>query len=83
MRRIQLYLEDELWSVLRLRARNEGMTISKLIRVAVRERYFGPADARKIAMQHLVGIRKNRKKLEDTKAYVRRLRHGARNRTIA
>ena len=55
MRQIQLYLEDELWNALRLRARNEGRTIPELIRVAVRERYFGTPDARKIAMQRLVG----------------------------
>lgn len=83
MRRIQVYLEDQLWNALRLRARNEGRAIPELIRMAVRERYFDTPNVRKIAMLRLVGIRKDRKTLENTEAYVRRLRRGARSRTIA
>jgi hypothetical protein len=46
--------------------------------VATRERYLGSGDARKRAMQAVVGIRKDRKDLADTEAYVRGLRRGTR-----
>jgi hypothetical protein len=78
MRRTQLYLDDDLWSGLHTRARQEGTTISELVRAAVRERYLAPADTRKKAMQSVVGIWKNRQDVEDTEAYVRGLRRGTR-----
>ena len=83
MRRTQLYLDDDLWNALHARARQEGTTISELVRVAARERYLGSLDARKRAMQAVVGIRKDRKDLADTEAYVRRLRRGTRLKRLA
>lgn len=83
MRRTQLYLDDDLWNGLHARARQEGTTISELVRVAARERYLGSADARRLAMQAVVGIRKDRKDLADTEAYVRRLRRGSRLKRLA
>jgi len=42
MRRIQLYVEDELWSVLRLKARQDRTTISELRRDSrTKRRFFG------------------------------------------
>jgi Ribbon-helix-helix protein, copG family len=78
MRRTQLYLDDDLWNVLRTRARKEGTTVSDLVRRAARERYLGKLEERREAMQALVGIRKDRSELSDSVAYVRRLRRGSR-----
>lgn len=50
MRRTQLYLDEDLWGALHARARSERTTISELVRVAVRERYFGKQDQRAKAM---------------------------------
>lgn len=78
MRRTQLYLDDDLWNALRTRARNEGTTVSELVRQAVRERFLGKLEERREAMQGLVGIRKDRSDLSASVGYVRRLRHGRR-----
>ena len=51
MRRTQLYLEDEVSDVLRIRSRQSGLTISELVRRAVREQYLAPEARRKEAMQ--------------------------------
>ena len=78
MRRTQLYLDDDLWNALRTRARKEGTTVSDLVRQAARERYLGKLEERRVAMQALVGVRKDRSELSDSLEYVRRLRHGKR-----
>ncbi|MGA9640868.1 MAG: ribbon-helix-helix domain-containing protein [Terriglobales bacterium] len=79
MHRTQLYLDDDLWNALRNRARNQGTTISDLVRKAARERYLGNLDERREAMLAFVGIRKGRKDLPDsTEEYVRSLRRDTR-----
>ena len=78
MRRTQLYLEDDVWSALRTRARSSRTSISELVREAVRERYFGQLDERKRAMQAFVGIRRNRPEFSDSTDYIRNLRRGTR-----
>jgi hypothetical protein len=79
MRRTQLYLDDDLWNALHTRARNEGTTISDLVRQAARERYLGNLDQRRKAMESLVGIWKDRTDLPDsTEEYVRSLRRDTR-----
>ncbi len=83
MRRTQLYLDDDLWNVLRTRARKEGTTVSDLVRQAARERYLGKLEERREAMQALVGIRKGRSELSDSVEYVRRLRRGSRVERLA
>ncbi len=78
VRRTQLYLDDDLWNALRARAREQGTTISELVRQAARERYFDKLDGRREAMQALVGIRKDRTDLSDSVKYIRDLRRGSR-----
>ena len=78
MRRTQLYLDEDLWTTLRLRSRQEGTTVSELVRKAVRERYLGKSDERKRAMQAFVGIRKDRSDMADPESYIRELRRGSR-----
>lgn len=74
MRRMQLYLDDQLWKALHERARSTGTTISELVRTAARERYLDNLQERRAAMQALVGLRKNRHDFNDSKSIVRRLR---------
>ena len=61
VKRTQLYLDDDLWNALHVRARQSRTTVSELVRQAARERYLGSVDSRKKAMQAVVGIWKDRK----------------------
>jgi len=69
-----LYLDDDLWSVLHLRARREKTTVSDLVRQAARERYLGGLEGRGQAMKAVVGIWKDRPEFADSTEYVRKLR---------
>jgi DNA polymerase III delta subunit len=76
MRRAQLYLNEDIWQVLRIRSRQLGTSISELVRQALREKYGGSSAARAQAMQAVVGLWKDRNDLPNTESYVRRLRKG-------
>lgn len=78
MRRIQVYLEDDLWNALHTRATKEGTTVSDLIRQSARERCLGKLEERREAMQALVGIRRGRADLSDSVGCVRHMRRGRR-----
>ena len=78
MRRTQLYLDDQLWNALHVRARSQKTTVSELVREAVRERYLGKRDQQTKAMQEFIGIRKERSEPIDAVEYVRSLRRGGR-----
>jgi len=78
VKRTQLYLEDRDWDVLQVRARQSGLTVSELVRRAVRETYRPELDRRKKAMKALVGLRKDRTDLPPTDEYIRQLRSGHR-----
>ncbi len=78
VKRTQLCLDDDLWQALHARARSERTTISELVRQAARERYLGKLEARRQAMQALVGIRRDRPEFRDVDGYIRRLRRGRR-----
>ncbi|MFN0102722.1 MAG: CopG family transcriptional regulator [Bryobacteraceae bacterium] len=77
MKRTQLYLEDDLWSALHSLARNQGTTVSDLVRRAVRDRYVGNLDERRKAMQAFVGLRETGFGTGDEE-YGRNLRRGTR-----
>lgn len=77
MRRTQLYLEDDLWQALRLRARQSGSTMSELVRKAVRDAYVGTAIDRTAAMTGMIGLWKDRNESSDPQKYVRELRRAA------
>jgi Ribbon-helix-helix protein, copG family len=77
MHRTQLYLDDDLWKALHSRARQQGTTISELMRQAARKEYIGKLEGRREAMQAFVGICKDRD-LPDSTQQVRSLRRGAR-----
>ena len=82
MKRTQLYLHEDIWKVLHIRSRQQGTSISELVRQAVRDRYGSSPTSRRQAMQALVGMRKDRKDFPDSTTYVRRLRKGKRLRRI-
>ena len=82
MKRTQLYLNEDTWKALLVRSRQQGTSISELVRQAVRDKYGSSPASRRQAMQALVGLWKDRKDLPDSTAYVRRLRKGNRLKRI-
>lgn len=74
MRRTQLYLDDDLWTLLHALARRSNTTISDLVRSAVRKQYA--TAGRKEAFEKVIGIWKDRSDIGDD--YVRQLRRGSR-----
>jgi hypothetical protein len=78
MKRTQLYLDEDLWEVLHIRARESRSTVSELVRQAVRERYLGDSAERKRALLAIVGMWKDRPEFADSEAYVRKLRRDTR-----
>jgi len=80
--RTQLYLEQKDLEVLHLQARNTRLTISELVRRAIRERYAAPADRRREAMTAFVGSRKHRRDIPGTERYIRQLRRDTRFRRL-
>ncbi|QOY91281.1 ribbon-helix-helix protein, CopG family [Paludibaculum fermentans] len=78
MRRTQLYLDDQLWSALHARASNEKTTVSELVRQAVREKYLGSREQRRLAMQSFVGSRKALAHAASATEEIRNLRRGSR-----
>lgn len=83
MRRIQLYLDDDLWNALHTRARKEGTSISELLRQAAQELYLGNVEKRQEAMRAIIGIRKDVSESVDSTEYARRLRRGKRLKRLA
>ena len=83
MKRTQLYLDEDIWKVLHIHARQRRTSISELVRQAVRDRYGCSPASRSKAMQALVGIWRDLNDLADTGQYVRRLRKGKRLSRIA
>jgi hypothetical protein len=83
MKRTQLYLQENIWKTLHVRSRQQGTSISELMRQAVCEKYGNSPASRREAMQALVGLRKNRRDLADSATYVRKLRKGRRIQRIS
>lgn len=78
MKRTQLYLNENIWKALHIRSRQQGTSISELVRQAVRDKYGSSPAGRRQAMQAVVGMWKDREDLPDTRTYVRQLRKGKR-----
>lgn len=83
MKRTQLYLNEDIWKVLHIRSRQQGTSISDLVRQAVREKYGSLPVSRREAMQAFVGMWKDREDMRDSTAYVRGLRKGKRLKRIS
>jgi hypothetical protein len=79
MKRTQLYLQEDLWKLLHIRSRQQGRSISDLVRDAIQEKYGMSREARRDALRGIVGLWKDRDDLPgSTRAYVRELRRGKR-----
>jgi len=83
MKRTQLYLEEDVWKVLQIMARQTGTSISDLVRKAVRERYVASKANREQVLMSVVGLWKDRSDLPETDTYIRRLRKGSRLERLA
>ncbi|MFC5864695.1 ribbon-helix-helix protein, CopG family [Acidicapsa dinghuensis] len=80
MRKIQITLDDDLWNALKTRAKAEKTSVSGLLRIAVKEKYLNSFERRKVAMEAIVGLWKDRPEFDDVDAYIRRLRDCRRRR---
>jgi len=81
MKRTQLYLDEDIAKVLSTVSRQQGTTVSELVRTCVREKFGGKeAIDRGALARQLGGVWKDRGDLGETRAYVRRLRTDTRRR---
>ncbi len=78
MHRTQLYLDDDVLAALRMRSRESGVSMSELVRVAVRERYLGDPEKRRQGLLGAIGMWKDRTDLPETDLYLRSLRKDSR-----
>ena len=83
MKRTQLYLDDHVWDLLHILARQSGTTVSDLVRQEVKEKYVKQTTERKKLFQSVVGLWKDRTDIGDAQAYVRRLRKDTRLQRIS
>jgi hypothetical protein len=79
--RTQLYLDEAIHARLRDLSRQQGRTISELVREAL-VRTYGTTDAasRRAVVMSVVGLWKGRDDIGGTREYVRRQRRGTRRR---
>jgi hypothetical protein len=84
MVRTQLYLDDDIYRVLKNLSAKTRRTISDLLRDALRKVY-GPrhGDARMAAVEGVFGIWKGRRDMGTTDSYVRALRKDTRRKRAA
>ena len=75
MIRTQLYLDEAVHRRLRGLARQQGRTISELVRDALVRAYGAGADEREATLRAIEGLWRNRTDIGDTSGYVKRLRH--------
>jgi hypothetical protein len=83
VKRTQLYIENDLWAPLRTRSRQSGVSISELVRQAIRDRYLSGATRRREAMRAVVGTWKDRSDLPDAESYARQPRKGSQIKGLA
>ena len=83
VKRTQLCLEDDVWTLLHVKAQQDRTTVSGLVRAAIREKYLSNTSERKKAMLAAVGLWRDRRDLPAAQTYVRRLRNDARLRRIS
>ena len=79
MKRTQLYLDEEMARMLDALSRQQGTTVSELVRTSLRERYMPGRDLDKVSLaRELSGIWKRSKDLNEIDKAVRNLRKGSR-----
>lgn len=79
MKRTQLYIEDDIFKALKEISHEQMVSISELVRKAIRKVYIKekPADADTI-LKKAAGIWKNRKDMLSADEYVRQMRRNTR-----
>jgi transcriptional regulator of met regulon len=79
MKRTQLYIDDEEFKTLKRISKERAVTVSELVRDAIRKAYTGqkPADAEMI-LREAAGLWKDRKDLRSADEYVRTMRKDTR-----
>jgi hypothetical protein len=83
MKRTQLYLDDDMANILSAVSRQQGTTISSLVRECIREKFGPRQQVDKAALAREVGgVWKKRTDLGVTAQHVRNLRKGARLKNI-
>jgi predicted DNA-binding protein len=83
MKRTQLYLDEKMAKTLAALSRQRGTTVSRLVRESVEEKYMVRKEMDKASLaRQLSGIWGRRKDLKHIDRYLRRLRKGARGRTL-
>ena len=83
MKRLQVYVHENIWEALHVLSRQQGRSISKLVRRAVIEKYGDSTASREESMRAFVGIWKDRRNLPDVATYLRKLRKGKRLQRIS
>ncbi len=79
MKRTQLYIEDDVFKALRRVSKEKAVSISELVRAAVKKTYTleKPDDA-DLILKEAAGIWKERKDLPSAERYVRQMRKDTR-----
>lgn len=84
MVRTQLYVDDDLYRVLKNLAARSRRTVSDLLREALRKTYGTTrSDERMAAVNRAFGVWKGRRDLGPTDTFIRGLRKGTRRKLIA
>ena len=78
MVRTQLYLDETIHRRLQGLARQQGRTISELVRDALLRAYGAGTNEREATLRAIEGLWRDRKDIGDTRGYVRRLRNDTR-----
>ena len=79
MKRTQLYLDEEMARTLAALSRQEGKTVSELVRESVEDKYMAKRQIDKSALaRQLSGVWRERNDLKDIGRFLRKLRRGAR-----
>ena len=78
MVRTQLYLDESVHRRLQGLARQQGRTISELVRDALVRAYGAGGNEREASLRAIEGLWRNRTDIGDTKEYVKRLRRDTR-----
>jgi GGDEF domain-containing protein len=80
MKRTQLYIEDDVFKVLKRISGEKALSVSELVRDAIRKVYTleRPADA-EFVLREAAGIWMDRKDIGSTEDYVRKTRKSARS----
>ena len=83
MKRTQLYIEEDIFEALRRLSRERSVSISELVREALRKVYVRekPADADFI-LKEAAGVWKDRKDIESAGQYVRAMRKDTRRKRL-